>query len=893
MLGTAISLCQAEELRWNDEALQGDLAPPSPFIVERVHRDLRFRNPVELLPIPGSSRMVLCEVNGKIFTFESDRQDAPAELVIDLKRTLDGFGQIYGFAFHPNYAVNGLVYLCYIHGNKDPEGSQVVEYQVASRDPFRLDMNSGRVLVTWLSGGHNGGCLHFGPDDGYLYVSTGDGEGPNPPDKLRAGQDCSNLLSSILRIDVDRRDPGLAYAIPPDNPFTDTDLGMPEIWAYGFRNPWKMAFDRKTGELWVADVGWDMWEMVFNVKRGGNYGWSVMEGRQPINVTWKRGPTPILPPIAEHGHVESRSITGGYVYRGSQFPELQGAYIYADYVTGKVWALHQEKGERKRVDEIASSRLAVICFGRDHEGELYIVDYAGGLYRFARNREEPSTLTSGFPSKLSETGLFADTASLDPAPGLLPYHIARERWADGLRGERWFALPHGGRIGPGRYPDGTVLVKTMKDPQSSHRVETQILQNHNGMWRAFSYAWDADQQDATLVPELGKTGNVPGRHPWRFHGRTECLTCHNAQAGTVLGWDNFQLGQDQLTELRSRGLSGESRDNRWRRRRSARPPAESHPARDYLHVNCSMCHRKNGGGLVPMELGRHLPNERLLALDVLPQRGDFGIADAKVIVPGIPERSTLYYRLAKSGSGHMPHLGSASVDSKGLKLIHDWIVSLKPDVQERPEPGFSDVPSALRLLDEVYQGRLNASEREQAIAEGLAASDPFIRDLFTAFEPSSPVFEIVEASDVKALLAIPGNRDAGRRLLTGAKGAICLTCHQLGTKGRNFGPSFERMGRLRNKLQLLEGIVQPSKHIETRYAAYNVETNTQTHTGFVTHHDAETLDLQTADLSIVTIRVFNIKQMSVQETSLMPAGLAQAFSAQELADLVTYIESLD
>src|SRR5262249_15350674 len=146
--------------------------------------------------------------------------------------------------------------------------------------------------ITWLSGGHNAGCIQFGPD-GYLYISTGDGGGPNPPDPLKTGQDISDLLSSVLRIDVDHADHGKGYRVPDDNPFVTYPGARPEVWAYGLRNPWRMSFDRRTRALWVADVGWELWEMVYRVEKGGNYGWSIMEGPQAIKLDEKPGPTPI------------------------------------------------------------------------------------------------------------------------------------------------------------------------------------------------------------------------------------------------------------------------------------------------------------------------------------------------------------------------------------------------------------------------------------------------------------------------------------------------------------------------------------------------------------------------------------------------------------------------
>ncbi len=161
------------------------------------------------------------------------------------------------------------------------------------------------------------------------------------PDPFQTGQDTSDLLSSILRIDVDHPPAGKPYRIPEDNPFFNRKGSRPEVWAYGLRNPWRMSFDRASGALWVADVGWELWEMVYQVERGGNYGWSIMEGPQSIHPDWKRGPTPILPPVKAHPHTEAASITGGFVYNGHRLKELVGAYIYGDWVTGKIWALRK------------------------------------------------------------------------------------------------------------------------------------------------------------------------------------------------------------------------------------------------------------------------------------------------------------------------------------------------------------------------------------------------------------------------------------------------------------------------------------------------------------------------------------------------------------------------
>src|SRR5262249_28383260 len=275
------------------------------------------------------------------------------------------------------------------------------------------------------------------------YISTGDAANPNPPDALDTGQDLSDLLSSILRIDVDREEHGKPYAVPLDNPFIKTPNARPEIWAYGFRNPWRMSFDRGTGDLWVGDVGWELWEMVYRVRRGGNYGWSVMEGPQPVRPEAKRGPTPILPPALALPHTESASITGGYVYRGKRLKDLAGAYVFGDWVTRKVWGTRFDAEDKVvRHQELAETAQRIVAFGEDTDGELYIVGYeeAGAIHRLVPN-EVASERRPDFPRTLSETGLFASVAAHAPAPGVVPFSINAEPWADHAIAERLVAVP--------------------------------------------------------------------------------------------------------------------------------------------------------------------------------------------------------------------------------------------------------------------------------------------------------------------------------------------------------------------------------------------------------------------------------------------------------------------
>jgi len=216
---------------------------------------------------------------------------------------------------------------------------------------------------------HDGGTICFGPD-GYLYIAHGDGGAGN--DLYDNGQSLSSLLGKILRIDVNHKDEGKQYAIAKDNPFADRKDAAPEVWAYGLRNVWRMAFDRKTGRLWAADVGQNLYEEIDLIVKGGNYGWNRREGLHPFGA---RGPGPqpgLIDPIWEYHHDVGKSITGGSVYRGKRLAELEGAYIYGDYVTGRIWALRYDDASKRVVANrpIKDRALPIYSFGEDEDGEI-------------------------------------------------------------------------------------------------------------------------------------------------------------------------------------------------------------------------------------------------------------------------------------------------------------------------------------------------------------------------------------------------------------------------------------------------------------------------------------------------------------------------------------------
>src|SRR5262249_16351749 len=264
-----------------------------------------------------------------------------------------------------------------------PKGSRVSRFTVKG-DPPVADLKSEKIIFEWPNGGHNGGCLKFGPD-GYLYIVTGDGSGI--ADEFNIGQDLSSIFAKLLRIDVDNPPPGKAYGIPSDNPFVNTKGARPEVYAYGLRQLWRFSFDRKSGQCWGGEVGQDLWEMIYKIEKGGNYGWSVMEGTHDFRPERKKGPTPILKPVVEHSHTDFRSITGGFVYHGKRLKELQGQYVYGDFDTGRVWTFRPvlakfQSGESGYLAddhrEIARTTYRIVTWGEDADGEIYFTDFTGG-----------------------------------------------------------------------------------------------------------------------------------------------------------------------------------------------------------------------------------------------------------------------------------------------------------------------------------------------------------------------------------------------------------------------------------------------------------------------------------------------------------------------------------
>jgi uncharacterized repeat protein (TIGR03806 family) len=594
-------------------------------------------------------------------------------------------GGLLSFAFHPGWASNRTAFLSYTIGTGGfLTGSRVTRIRSTDSGATLDRATEEKTFLTVAQPfeNHNGGQVAFGPD-GRLYIGFGDGGSGNDP--LGSGQDLDSLLGKMLRIEAGPVGP---YTIPPDNPFAKGG-GRPEIYAWGFRNPWRWSFDRMSGDLWVGDVGQDDWEEVDRVERGGNYGWVTKEGFH-CNAIF---PLPcvsagLIDPVVEYPHTGlGESVTGGYVYQGTKIPELAGQYIFADYIQGTVYTIDWSTTPPSPKVLLSEPTIYMSSFAEDADGELYILDYLGGrVRRIVRKGAAPADT---FPKLLSQTGCVDAKDATKPAPGLVPYAPTAQLWSDNAEKTRWLAIPDGSKIaraadGDFDFPKGSVLVKEFR--VGGKRVETRLLMRHDdGGWGGYSYEWNDAGTDATLLP-AGKTKSF-GAQSWTYPDRNQCFSCHTGAAGRTLGLETGQLNADfvytatnrvsnQLATLEHIGLFeapiGKVADHpRFPDPFGAAPIADR--ARAYLHANCSGCHRPSGTGKGPQDFRYATAAASVLVCDVAPTAGDLGVAGGKLVAPGSPEKSIVSLRVHATDAKRMPPVGTRIVHAEGAALVDGWI----------------------------------------------------------------------------------------------------------------------------------------------------------------------------------------------------------------------------
>jgi uncharacterized repeat protein (TIGR03806 family) len=686
-----------------------------------------------------TNRLFLVHKPGVIYVVTN--LDAPDLTVfLDLKATTYSESEcgLVGLAFHPGFRTNRQFFVFYSRREVGAELNQVFQrvarFTVDPNNPNRALPESEQPMISqydedWW---HQGGDLHFGPD-GYLYVSLGD-EGGEFNLFGTAQKYDQDFFSGILRLDVDGRPGNLpphphasvhpgTYWVPHDNPFVDPANYPPEaltgvlnpqkvrdeFFAVGFRNPYRIYFDSRTGELYANDTGQSQAEEVNLVVSGGNYGWDYFEGSNEIRTPPITGY--FKPPLVQYNHDHGIAITDGIVYRGKVYPELDGAIIFADY-SGWVGAFRRlEDGSVTPIQWLAWVPGGTAIGLHPRTGEILINGFYAfdGLIHVLRRAQ--ATPGQAPPEKLSKTGLFANLATLQPTAGFIPYEITVPFWSDYAEKHRWFSLPKKTdqvvlRVdGKWDFPAGSIWLKHFDLPLGDtptapkRRWETRVLVRTADGAYGLSYRWDQDQLDATLVPDSGadtivevERQGVRRPQTWHFPSRRECLACHNPAAEYVLGFNREQLNRNialqpapenqlsvfnqsgvfesQLIDLNTSPHLAPLDDETW---------SIEGRIRSYLAVNCSHCHQPGGPTRAKWDGRLTTPLANAGILDAPAEISTGGLPYAMIIAPGSLEHSMLYRRLATLDSGHMPPLGNLELHQPAIQLLARWITEQLPE----------------------------------------------------------------------------------------------------------------------------------------------------------------------------------------------------------------------
>lgn len=649
-----------------------------------------------------SSRWFLTERKGRVFVFDNSPTVAAKSTFIDLRSEIiqdTGEWGILGFALHPEFASNRHAYISYAVGtNADPQNPLTLKISrfTSSDGGGTLDVGSEKSLFTLPAPGdiHMSCRMIFGPEQdevppkNYLYIGMGDFR--NSPD----ADDPFLLPGSFLRIDVDGGDESTTfYGNPPDNPFVVGGGGAPEVYAYGFRNPWGWSFDSFNDELWVGDVGGQRREEIDVVFPGLHYGWPKLEGTFCVKQTGCDFAT-FEAPVADFERVDMHCVVGGYVYRGSAIPDLFGTFIYGDWAFNQVLALKFDGNGDPAPELLGETPSSVFSLAEDQaDRELYVVT-ATKIFKIvpdAQSGPDP------FPQLLSDFACVNPVDPSQPTGSMIPYEINVPFWSDGADKERWMALPDGTTItvetdGSWTFPIGTVLMKHFR--LGGQLIETRVFARHDdGGWGGYTYEWDDQETDAALLPG-SKIKTVQGQS-WNFPSRGECLGCHTEAAGFVLGPQTRQLNRlmtypstgitaDQLLTLEAIGMftdplpAAPADLQRLPLPNDVGQPLEAR-AKSYLHANCSHCHRPGHSIDSNFDARFDTPFDVSGMCDAVPvvEEEEIQLNDPRIIAPGNPTQSVLSVRTRSLvDSVKMPLLGKTGVDEVGADLLDQWITNM-------------------------------------------------------------------------------------------------------------------------------------------------------------------------------------------------------------------------
>lgn len=658
-----------------------------------------------LLPVPGApGKLLLVRQSGLMVVFDRDTYTDNSETTaLDLvDRVYDNGGGekgLYSAAFAPDFGPSGgYLYVSYAiedfnDGNSAVTGNErdtrVERYTCTRTNTLTCDKGSARTVIEIERPNnfqnHNGGQIFFG-GDGYLYITAGDSADGGDPQNW--AQNLQQLQGKILRIDPSQDAGGKNYAIPPGN-MGAAEGALPEIYAYGFRNPWRASYDAVSGRIFVGDVGQGQWEEVDILEAKRNYGWRMREGAHQYGGTGGAACPTCVDPVFEYSHDDGGiAITGGFVYRGSDIPTLVGAYIFADYLTAEVWRLDEVGGDWVAT-KIMTANGAVTSFGLDDEGEIYILHFNGDIERL--------TLENGAdnpPPTLTATGCYANVANRQLVAAAVPYDVRVPLWSDDATKRRYFVLPGTATISASIsdawvFPVGTILIKefelqTTNDPASVYPVETRFLvQVEEDVWRGYDYIWNDAHTEATLrdnVQEIGDYTHKGAAHQHVFPSRGQCNTCHTPNGGFVLGLRTENVNRDHdygrgsENQVAAFGAAGFldaplAQPATWPALTFLEDSTAStgSRARSYLASNCEQCHSgtANGGREPDLRYATSLADSKLC--EVINHA-------SPPIIPGSPGSSPLITeRDGIRGSGQMPPLATLVVHRAAVDVLEAWI----------------------------------------------------------------------------------------------------------------------------------------------------------------------------------------------------------------------------
>ncbi len=766
------------------------------YQVVPAYPNLFFQDPLVITSHPHENRLFVASRQGLIEHFLPSPEVSVKQTFLDLQEetALVHDGGFLGLVFHPEFDTpnspnRSFVYAFYCA--KGPEGdygpTRCVDPECFSCEDeanwygsylrlsrFEVDFSTYTVdkqselqmlNIRQYNGTHRGGGMAFG-DDGFLYLTLGDQA------RYATAQSISdNFEGGVIRIDVDqqggtishppRRKLGLdsgfedessgnGYFIPNSNPWMSTNGELfEEFVQIGNRSPHRLTKDRITGDIWIGEVGQNQREEVSILQIGGNGGWPLYEGN-----LWRNDPTcgnnqlelslgTYNPPVTDFVRTETRSIIGGYVYRGEKLASLFGKYLCGGHALNKLFTISPMEGGLYKTEELINFYPgSIITFGEDFHGELYMgrLSPSTNLYTLEERPTNPPA-----PNRLSETGAFENLVDLEPSEGLIPYEMIEPFWSDGAEKFRWMALPNDGTYntsneqigfstdGTWAFPVGTVFIKHFEI--QGKRLETRFeVLGEDDTFYYLSYKWNASGTDALLVTESSEeTLTLNGQtQVWQYPSPIECQSCHLAAAGGTIGLRTRHLNREitdkfsrnainQLVRLSDWGLIperiGEGQLNSlpslaWKGDETA---SLEHRARSYLDINCAYCHQPGVGNRAAFDarISTPLEESNLLWGSLLNALGN---PQARLIVPGEVENSMIHQRLNSLDIVNgvaMPPLSKGVVDQEGLALIEEWISSMDPHTLINPNGEKNLIPnsSAQNLAGGCTQITPNAPEQ--------------------------------------------------------------------------------------------------------------------------------------------------------------------------------------